>query len=431
MFLSLLMEQLNNLFSPVTRDQRQNESVDKWMKFKGRASVVAATGTGKTYIAIKAIKRLRKRYPNLDVLVLVPTTALKTQWEDTLAENGITNNVSIQVMMGASQKKNTCELLIIDECHRISSNKLFNVFNNVKYKAILGLTATFERLDGRDQLLAKYAPVCDEIPIEVAMANGWVSQYKDYVVIIEVPDIQTYKEYNREFVEHFEFFGFSWPTVMSLVGKDGFKKRKEYTNQICKNPNEWKNVFKQVTYHSVGLMRTLKLRKAFIANHPDKIRIARKIIAARNDKKIITFCSSVKVAESIGVGYVFTGKDGKKKNRITLEEFMKQPAGVLNSCKIAEEGISLGDLSVGIMLGVNSSKTKQVQTLGRVLRLAPGKKAEFFTIVIKDTAESEWMKNSRSNTNYEIIDEEALDHILKNEPYENYKRKLQKLNFRF
>lgn len=115
MFLSLLMEQLNNLFNPVTRDQRQNESVDKWMKFKGRASVVAATGTGKTYIAIKAIKRLRKRYPNLDVLVLVPTTALKTQWEDTLAENGITNNVSIQVMMGASQKKNTCELLIIDK----------------------------------------------------------------------------------------------------------------------------------------------------------------------------------------------------------------------------------------------------------------------------------------------------------------------------
>lgn len=43
------MEQLNNLFSPITRDQRQNESVDKWMKFKGRASVVAATGTGFIY----------------------------------------------------------------------------------------------------------------------------------------------------------------------------------------------------------------------------------------------------------------------------------------------------------------------------------------------------------------------------------------------
>ena len=45
--------------------------------------------------------------------------------------------------------------------------------------------------------------------------------------------------------------------------------------------------------------------------------------------------------------------------------------------------------------------------------------------------EVEWMKNSRSSDYFEIIDEEALDHVLNNEPYENYKRKLQKLNFRF
>ena len=83
------------------------------------------------------------------------------------------------------------------------------------------------------------------------------------------------------------------------------------------------------------------------------------------------------------------------------------------------------------MLGVNSSKTKQVQTLGRILRLAEGKQAEFFTIIIRDTAETEWMSRSRSSKNYEIIDEEALDHILNNEPYDTYKRKLQKLNFRF
>ena len=158
---------------------------------------------------------------------------------------------------------------------------------------------------------------------------------------------------------------------------------------------------------------------------------AQKIIKARQNKKIITFCSSVKVAESFKNGYIFTGKDGKRKNKMTLEEFSKETSGILHTCKLAEEGISIGDLSVGIMLGVNSSKTKQVQTLGRILRLADGKQAEFFTIVIKDTAEVEWMKNSRSSDYFEIIDEEALDHVLNNEPYENYKRKLQKLNFRF
>ena len=425
------MELSLDIFKPMTRDERQHESVTKWLKAKGHASVVAGTGVGKTFIAIKAIQRMRKRYPELSVLVLVPTSALYTQWIEKLTENDVLKNTIVQVMMGASQRKYECDLLIIDECHRINSEVLSNVFNVVKYKAILGLTATFERLDGRDRILAKYAPVCDEIPIEVAMANGWVSPYKDYVVILDAPDISIYKEYNREFNEHFGFFDYKWDVVNSLVGKDGFEKRKAYTSKICKDPEEWKNVFKMVTYHAMGFWRTLKARKAFIANHPEKIRVAQKIIKARNDKKIITFCSSVKVAESFKNGYIFTGKDGKRKNKMTLEEFSKETAGILHTCKLAEEGISIGDLSVGIMLGVNSSKTKQVQTLGRILRLAEGKQAEFFTLVIRDTVETEWMRKSRSSDYYEIIDEEALDHILNNEPYDTYKRKLQKLNFRF
>lgn len=322
----------------MTRDERQHESVTKWLKAKGHASVVAGTGVGKTFIAIKAIQRMRKRYPELSVLVLVPTSALYTQWIEKLTENDVLKNTIVQVMMGASQRKYECDLLIIDECHRINSEVLSNVFNVVKYKAILGLTATFERLDGRDRILAKYAPVCDEIPIEVAMANGWVSPYKDYVVILDVPDISIYKEYNREFNEHFGFFDYKWDVVNSLVGKDGFEKRKAYTSKICKDPEEWKNVFKMVTYHAMGFWRTLKARKAFIANHPEKIRVAQKIIKARNDKKIITFCSSVKVAESFKNGYIFTGKDGKRKNKMTLEEFSKETSGILHTCKLAEEG---------------------------------------------------------------------------------------------
>lgn len=374
---------------------------------------------------------MHKRYPNLNVLVLVPTSALRTQWIEELTKCNVLGNTSVQVMMGASQRKYECDLLVIDECHRINSEVLSNVFKVVKYKAILGLTATFERLDGRDKILAEYAPVCDEIPIQVAMANGWVSPYKDYVVLLDVPDISVYKDYNKEFHEHFGYFDYDWTLTMSLIGPKGFENRKAYTTKICKDPKVWKDTLKMVTYHAMGFARTLKSRKAFIANHPEKVRIAQKIINARKDKKIITFCSSVKVAESFKNGHIFTGKDGKRKNKMTLEEFSKETSGILHTCKLAEEGISIGDLSVGIMLGVNSSKTKQVQTLGRILRLSKGKQAEFFTIVINNSAEVEWMKNSRSNDYFEIIDEEALDHILNNEPYETYKRKLQKLNFRF
>ena len=335
-------------------------------------------------------------------------------------------------MMGASQRETSCDLLILDEVHRCAAIKLLNVFKVVKYKLILGLTATFERLDGRDVLLAEHAPVVDTITLQEAVLNGWIAKYTDYVVIVEPDDLNIYKEYNKEFIQHFEYFGYNFNLAMKMSGPKGFINRKEYTSSICKNPDEWSNILKEVTYHAMGLNRTLAKRKAYIANHPAKLRVAQAIINARPNSKIITFSSNVKTAESFKNGYVFTGKQGKQKNRMTLEEFAAEPTGILHTVKLAEEGISIPSVDVGIMLGVNSSKTKAVQTLGRCLRLnGENKHAEFFTIILAGTVETEWMQKSRSNDNFITLDEENLMLMLQGKPYETYKRKLQQLNFRF
>ena len=42
-------------------------------------------------------------------------------------------------------------------------------FYSVKYKYILGLTGTLERLDGRHKLLEKYCPVVDRVTVEEAI----------------------------------------------------------------------------------------------------------------------------------------------------------------------------------------------------------------------------------------------------------------------
>ena len=93
--------------------------------------------------------------------------------------------------------------------------------------------------------------------------------------------------------------------------------------------------------------------------------------------------------------------------------------------------MNLPDLSVGIMLGVNSSKTKAIQTLGRVIRLSKDKTAEFFTLVINDSIETEWMNKSRSDNNFIMIDVENLMHLLKGESWVPYKKKLQNYTYRF
>jgi superfamily II DNA or RNA helicase len=422
---------MTDLFAPVTRDERQDQAIHNWVKAKGHGTIVAATAFGKTRTAIKVIQRLRAKKPELSVIVAVPTEVLKDQWSTELDKWGLGFNTEVQIMMGASKKHFECDLLVIDEAHRVNSEQLSNLLQNTKFKLILGLTATFERLDGRHEILAKYAPVCDTITIQDALLNGWVSKYDDYVVVLNVPDIETYRGYNKEFVAHFEFFNFDWNLVMSLIGKDGFKNRAKLRDEICQDPEKKKDVFKQITYHATAFMQALQNRKKFIANHPEKIRVAQEIIKARANSKIITFSSNVKMAEAIGTGYIYTGREGKAKNRLTLEEFAKLPSGVLNSCKLAEEGLNLPDLSVGIMLGVNSSKTKSIQTLGRVIRLSKDKHAEFFTIIIADTVESEWMKKSRSDNNFTIIDEENLLKVLKGEPFEPYKQKLQNFTYRF
>lgn len=353
-----------SLFTPISRDERQAQAIKAWAKANGRATIVAATGIGKTFIAMRIIDKLKQSNPNLHTIVLVPTTTLQEQWITELDQRGLSLNTEVFVMMGASKKHYVCDLLVLDECHRVNSEVLSANLVNTQFRYILGLTATFERLDGRHEILTKYAPVCDTITMEDALFNGWVTKYKDYVVVIDVPDIDTYNAYNSEFNEAYEFFNWDFSKAMSMVGKDSFRNRWEYAKELAPNNYEHqKEMFKSITYYATSFMRNMQNRKKFVQNHPKKLEVAQEIIKWRNDKKIVTFSANVKMAESFKNGYVYTGKEGKKKNRITLEEFSKMPNGCLHSCKMAIEGLNVPDLAVGIMLGIDSSKTKATQSL--------------------------------------------------------------------
>lgn len=46
------------------------------------------------------------------------------------------------------------------------------IYEKVSYKLILCLTATLERLDGKEEIIKKYAPVCDKITMDEAEQNG-------------------------------------------------------------------------------------------------------------------------------------------------------------------------------------------------------------------------------------------------------------------
>ena len=418
----------------MTRDERQAIAKDKWLKSNGIGTLVQPTGCGKTVTALKCLKTVLTAYPNLSILIVVPTSTLKDQWKSQLDSWGLGLNAEVEIINTVVKRNNyKADILVLDEVHRYAASTFLKVFETVSYRFVLGLTATFDRLDGKHEIIAKYCPVVDMITSTEALANQWVSEYKEYLVLIDVDNIEEYQKWNKEFQVHFEYLNFDFNLAMSLLGPTGFINRAKLRDQRCPNGTEAerKEVFKQITYHATAFMRCIQQRKAFVNNHPKKLELTRKIINARPFSKVITFSNNIKMAEAIGIGKVYSGKDTKKKGRLTMEEFANGDFQVINTIQKCNEGMDLKGLSVAVILGLDSSKTKAVQRLGRIIRKENDKEAEAFNLVINNTIETKWFENSHNGANYITIDEEGLDAVLRGEEPSPYTKKLKDFQFRY
>lgn len=132
----------------------------------------ALASVDKTKLAIDIINLLVKKNQDILVLIVVPTEVLKDQWFEKLVENNLLSNCKIEIINSAIKTPQVVDLLIIDEIHGVPSEHFIKIFKVIKYKLLLGLTGTLERLDGREALIKKYASVCDKVTIEEAEKNG-------------------------------------------------------------------------------------------------------------------------------------------------------------------------------------------------------------------------------------------------------------------
>ena len=405
----------------ITRDERQKECLKKWLKASGVATIVACTGFGKTKVAIDLIEAFVKRNEDSSSLIIVPTEVLKNQWIEKLDERGLIDNARVEIINSAVKLNWVCDLLVIDEIHLTPSDCFKKIFDCVNYKNILGLTGTFERLDGKEAYIMHYAPVCDTITIDEAERCGWVAPHKEYLVLLDV-DLEEYEEYTRTFNQCFAQFGFDFNLAMNcatdiIKARTFAKKAGLDGNTVMGVAQKWN--------------RYMRKRKEFIYYHPKKMEVAKKIIEARQNSKGITFSSTIKQAESFGFGWVMHSKRKKKENKATIEAFNNASSGFLHTSKAADQGLDCKGVNLEIILHTDSSKIRKTQRVGRAIRYEEGKTSEIFTLVLKGTQEVTWFNNS--NTSKVItINEEQLDKILKGESIETREREnIVNTKFRF
>lgn len=389
----------------LSRTDRQKEGIKKWIKSGGRGTWVYATGFGKTWSAVQTIQLLLHSNPNAFIQIVVPTEVLKNQWiDDYINKYSLENNCSVDIINTVITRKITCDLLVLDEVHGYASEQFSKVFDTVTYSMILCLTGTLERLDGKEELIKKYAPVCDSVSMKEAIESNWVSPVKQYLVLLDI-DLTEYKELDKKFNAYFAYFGWDYSAAMTCL--QNWKYRNLYAKKTGRTP-------KEVLAMSADWMRCLQKRKQFVMSHPKKAEVCKRILEARKDKKCITFSATIQDAENLGVGKVIHSKRTKKQNEAVIKEFNEAESGVLCTSKAADVGVDIKGLSVGIIMSIDSSKIRKNQRVGRVCRFAPGKNAEMFILVLRGTQEQKWFSNSNT-TNVTVINEEQLTQVLNGE----------------
>ena len=375
---------------------------------------------------------MKKAGKHCNIVLIVPSAPVLDQWKKLLVKCGL-QHVYLYTKEKASDsyKSIECDLLVIDEVHSIPTKSCARILL-IKSLMRLGLTATFERLDGRHSLLEKYGfPVVEDISKEEGIKNGWVAKCSIYRVLCEV-DCTAYNNLTTRFKEAFSYFGYNMDIPMAILDKKDKGHNEILKNMVDKKVYEVqkemkidltdlmkerirKACFGEVMNKARQFMSLMSRRKAFINHHPKKIEITRLIISKRPDKKGITFFNSIEDAKGVGIGTYYTYQGTKKTKSRIIESFKKSKSGVINTVRALNMGFDCPDINYAVIAGFDSSKTNRIQRIGRVIRvneLTKGKEAEVFYIVLKGTRDNDWFKSSVGDNEYHTILEEDLEDFL-------------------
>lgn len=165
-----------------------HETLDEMMQQVQRCALVAATGTGKSYIAAKYIEThgLARK-----TLILMPNRAVMDTWRSLLPD---TDLMTYQAMQLHHPDFAGYQLIVCDEMHHLGAENWGNVFRELARhpeQKILGLTATPIRYldDGRDMVHEFFdGNLVKGIQLSEAIQDGILPSFEYITALYDVPE---------------------------------------------------------------------------------------------------------------------------------------------------------------------------------------------------------------------------------------------------
>ncbi len=373
---------LEQLKSNVALRDYQNKAFDGWCRAHNRGILVLPTAAGKTFIALKAIEKLK-----VQTLIVVPTLDLIDQWRkrikdclnlETGAIGGGENTLQMVTVttydsayIHADQLGNKFRLLIFDEVHHLASPAYMQIAEMYIAPYRMGLTATYERNDQRHSLLPQLVgdPVCS-IDVD-ELAGEHLSPYTYEKISVELTP-QEQQIYDSQIEIFRKFLRTRKLTIKSAAD---FQK---FIMTTGRDPKA----------REALLARNHAMKVA--VNSEAKLTVLAHQLETHKKEKILIFTLYNDLVYRISLRFLvpaITYQTPREERREILENFGNGKYPVVVTSQVLDEGVDVPDASVGLVLGGTGSNREHVQRLGRLLRKKEGKIARLIELISKETME--------------------------------------------
>ncbi|MBM4031056.1 MAG: DEAD/DEAH box helicase [Planctomycetes bacterium] len=377
---------------PLRREQQ--EALGAWLAAGGRGQVVMPTGTGKTEIALAAM-----RHTSIATLVVAPVRDLMYQWHRRILRGlgydaGILgdNRSNVQPVTVTTYDSAYAHmpdlgarfgLLVFDEEHHLPGRCRREAALFAAAPLRLGLTATPERSDGLDadldfligpvvyrqeiphakgRTLADY----DVVRIPVALADDEQARYEDCGRVMR-SFIVARREQNPDY---------DWQDLCADSGKDPEARRA------------------QKAYHA---------RKAIEDRAREKLRVLEDLFRLHAGERILIFAGSNAMALDVSRRFLvptLLAHSRKRERLAVLEGFAGGRFPVLVANQVLDEGVDVPEAKVAVVIGGMASSRQAKQRLGRILRRTGDARATLYEVVCQDTGEETRSRRRRDSDAY-------------------------------
>ena len=343
-----------------------------------------ATGTGKTFTAVKSIEQIQNSLEQLYIVILVPQVDLQSQWEETLMEEGMSSylfgglskesdwndSFNRSVIDYYTEEKPVISiciydtffskiidelihaeldvLIIVDEAHELSANQIKRLPQSFKYR--LGLSATPERHNQNetDQIISYFTRNTVNpfvYTIDEAIEKNFLSHYMYYPLWVRLTDDEftSYRNYTQQIIMLYN---------QDPVDEEAIKEKKQARGIIVKKARE--KVFEIERLIENGYDFTNSV--VYCGQGKDPV----------VEDKIIDLVSRTLKSKGHYLVSQFTSQTENRKQ--VLAEFERGYYDTLVAIKCFDQGVDVPKLDKIYIMASDSLMRQTIQRRGRVLR---------------------------------------------------------------